>query len=77
MLQIPAFHFNFNTNVWKNVDKESGLKFFYTQILTGDAADNIKGLYRVGPKKAEKILEGLVKEEDLWDAVLKAYDGDR
>ena len=77
MLQIPAFHFNFNTNVWKNVDEDSGLKFFYTQILTGDAADNIKGLYRVGPKKAEKILEGLVKEEDLWDAVLKAYDGDR
>ncbi len=45
--------------------------------VTGDAADNIKGLYRVGPKKAEKILDGLVKEEDLWDAVLKAYDGDR
>ena len=76
MLQIPAYHFNFNRNEWKVVDAVSGTHFFYTQILTGDTADNIKGLYRVGPKKAEKILLGAHTEEELWDRVIKAYEGD-
>jgi hypothetical protein len=34
------------------------------------------GLYKVGPVKANKILQGCDTEEELWDAVLKAYDGD-
>lgn len=76
MLQIPCRHFNFVKNEWYDVDEFSGLKFFYKQILTGDTADNIVGLYKVGPKKADKMLEGCDTEEDLWDAVLKAYDGD-
>lgn len=52
MLQIPCWHFNFNKKEWTQVSEWEGNKFFYTQILTGDAADNIKGLYRVGPVKA-------------------------
>lgn len=76
MLQLAAYHFNFNKNEWKTVDAIEGLQFFYTQILTGDNADNIKGLYRVGPKKAEKILKGITGERELWNTVVKAYDGD-
>ena len=76
MLQLAAYHFNFNKNEWKTVDAIEGLQFFYTQILTGDNADNIKGLYRVGPKKAEKILKGITEERELWNTVVKAYDGD-
>jgi len=76
MLQIPCKHFNFSTGAWSDVSEFEGLKFFYKQILTGDRADNIVGLYRVGPVKAEKMLEGCDDEEGLWDAVLKAYDGD-
>ena len=76
MLQIPCRHFNFIKNEWYDVDEFSGLKFFYKQILTGDTADNIVGLYKVGQVKADKMLEGCETEEDLWDAVLKAYDGD-
>lgn len=76
MLQIPAYHFNFNRGEWKVVTKDTGLKFFYTQILTGDDADNIKGLFRVGPKKAEAILKGATTEEELWGKVVEAYEGD-
>ena len=54
MLQIPCHHFNFGKNEWKTVDDWSGLQFFYNQILTGDRADNIIGLYRVGPVKATR-----------------------
>jgi len=75
MLQLPCWHFNFGRNEWTKVSEFEGTHFFYTQILTGDAADNIKGLRGIGPKKAEKLLSGCKDEEDLWDAVFKAYDG--
>lgn len=76
MLQLPCRHYNFGRDEWYTVDEFQGLLFFYTQILTGDSADNIIGLYRVGPAKAKKILEGCKSEADLWNAVVKAYDGD-
>ena len=77
MLQIPCRHFNFATGVWTTVTEFEGLRSFYKQILTGDRADNIIGLYRVGPVKAEKMLQGCNDEKSLWEAVLKAYDGDK
>lgn len=76
MLQIPCWHFNFVKGTMVKVDAFEGIKFFYTQILTGDRADNIVGLYKVGPAKAGKILDGCEDESDLWEAVVKAYDGD-
>lgn len=76
MMQIPCWHFNFTKNEWKHVNPYEGLKFFYTQILTGDTADNIVGLYRVGPKKAEAMLQGCTTEEEMWEAVVKAYGED-
>ena len=77
MLQIPCWHFNFVTGAWTFVDEASGRKAFYKQILTGDAADNIKGIFKVGPVKADKILAGITEEKDLYEAVVKAYDGDK
>lgn len=77
MLQIPCRHFNFTTGVWTTVTEFEGLRSFYKQVLTGDRADNIIGLYRVGPVKAEKMLQGCNDEKSLWEAVLKAYGGDK
>ena len=71
------WHFNFVKGEWSKVNEFEGIKFFYTQILTGDAADNIKGLHGIGPKKADKLLKDVTTEEDMWDTVIKAYDGDR
>jgi hypothetical protein len=73
MLQIPCWHFNFVKNTWTKVSEAEGSLFFYTQILTGDAADNIKGIFRVGPVKAGKILDGLTTEEELYKACVDAY----
>lgn len=75
MLQLPCKHFNFTKGEWHDVTEFEGTKFFYKQILTGDRADNIMGLYKVGPVKAEKIVKDCNTEEELWDAVLNAYDG--
>jgi 5'-3' exonuclease len=75
MLQIPATHFNFNRNEWKFVTEAEGMRFFYAQILAGDNADNIIGLYRVGMVTAYKMLEEANTEQEMWDTVVKAYDG--
>lgn len=76
MLQIPCWHFNMVRGDFKKVSPSEGIKFFYTQILTGDRADNIVGLWKVGPARASVILDGAETEGELWDRVVKAYDGD-
>ena len=76
LLQVPGWNFNFVKNEWTCIGVEDGNKFFYTQILTGDSADNIKGIFRVGPVKAGKILEGCTTEQELYKACVDAYDGD-
>uniref|UniRef100_UPI0037504F61 hypothetical protein n=1 Tax=Cypionkella sp. TaxID=2811411 RepID=UPI0037504F61 len=75
MLQIPCRHFNFTTTKWTDVSELEGTKFFYKQILTGDRADNIMGIHGIGPKKADTLIEPLNTEEEMWDCVVKMYDG--
>jgi len=73
MLQLPCEHFNPTTGVRKTVTPLEGLRFFYSQMLTGDKVDNIIGLFRVGPVKAYKALEDCENESDLMTAVVKTY----
>jgi len=76
MLQVPCLHYNFNTNDWSRVSEWEGLKFFYSQVLTGDTVDNIIGLRSVGPVKAAKILADCTTEYDMYLEVVNAYNGD-
>jgi 5'-3' exonuclease len=76
MMQIPCKHYNFGRDKWYTVNEWDGLKFFYTQILTGDTADNIIGLHRVGPKTAEKMLDGATTEQEMFRRCVEAYGGD-
>tara|TARA_R110002072_G_scaffold301180_1_gene480421 strand:- start:32 stop:823 length:792 start_codon:yes stop_codon:yes gene_type:complete len=76
MLQIPCRHFNMDKETWTTVTEGTGLKFFYTQLLTGDASDNIKGVRGIGPKTAEKLLADLNTEGELWDVCVEKYKGD-
>lgn len=46
-------------------------RFFWKQMLTGDATDNIKGLKGVGPKRAEKFI--IEAENSLEDMVRGKY----
>ena len=75
MLQLPCWHFNFGRNEWSKVSPEEGMKFFYTQILTGDRIDNVIGLRGIGPVKAGRLLEGCTTEQECYAKVLEAYGG--
>jgi DNA polymerase-1 len=74
--QIKGWHYNFVKHKHYYVDEPSGTRFFYRQILTGDAADNIIGLRNIGNKRADVILGEAVNEEDLYNICVEAYDGD-
>ena len=51
----------------------TGLRFFYSQLITGDTVDNIQGLPRCGDKKAFDTLDGCTTERQLYEAVRGAY----
>jgi hypothetical protein len=74
--QIAGWHYNFVKKQGYHVTPEQGMYSFYKQILTGDAADNIIGLQGIGPVKADKLLNELITEEELYAACVAAYDGD-
>lgn len=76
MLQLPCYHYNITRRELSAVGEFTGLKYFYSQILTGDKSDNIKGLHRCGPIKANKILDECYTEMKLWVACVEAYEGD-
>ena len=61
----------------KYVTPEEGLRFFYSQILIGDSADNIKGAYRVGPVRANKMLKDAKTEQELYACCVEALGEER
>lgn len=73
LLQIPGLHYNPDHHFFGvfAVEPERAEYNFYTQWLTGDPVDNYKGIPKVGPAKAEAILN--VERTSYLDAVLCAY----
>lgn len=75
--QFRGWHYNYRKKKKYYVSEFEGLTAFYTQILTGDRIDNIVGLKGIGPVKAKRILAECTNENELYEAVLKAYEGDQ
>lgn len=80
-MMVPGRHYNPVKDKKSIVTEEEGEFNFFKQLLTGDSADNIGGLHRVGNKTAEKILKnGLDKfdnyEDLVYDYYIQSY-GDR
>ena len=72
---IPGAHYNFVKDKHYMVDFDQAHYNFMRQILTGDTADNIPGVKGIGPKKSEKLLQGLAFDQK-WKKV-KAQWGDK
>lgn len=74
LFQIPGNHYNYVKKEFTYMNSFPALKWFYTQLLTGDVVDNIKGVEGIGKAKAAKILEKAVSEESLFGAVRETYE---
>lgn len=80
--QIPGWHYDYKKHVFYEVDELDGELFFYAQIISGDATDNIKGCYRIGISKAVKLVDewfDLATRSDIdfreyiWEQIIETY----
>lgn len=82
LLQIPGKHYQWPIvrkgeivrpgRFWE-VSEEQGWRALFTQALTGDVSDNIKGLHRVGAVKAAVALSEATTEEDMYSICKEMY----
>jgi len=77
--QCPGYHYNITKSQLYWVSELNGLRFFYTQLLTGDSSvDNIPGLYYItGQKVMQHLKEPLLSmtnEADMYKYVYTLYD---
>jgi len=72
-LQSPGHHYNWQKQEYFQVTKPEALKNFYRQILTGDRIDAIEGIRGIGPKKADRALEGCDMPYEYLHAVTAAF----
>jgi len=71
--QISGWHFNWRKQEAYEVTQQEADHFMWQQILTGDATDNIHGLYGIGPAKADKLLATCKHPKDYKAAIISAY----
>ena len=84
LLMVPGKHFSWEIKGkgWTKPDKFTeqtklgGLRLFFEQCLKGDTADNIKGIEKIGNKRAKSMLADCVTEQQMFDAVRNAYGND-
>lgn len=83
LLQVPGKHYSWpiikkgvvvREARWLDIDEETGFRNFFTQALTGDTSDNIKGVTGLGKVKAARALEHCHTEEEMYDVVASLYD---
>ena len=82
LLQIPGKHYQWpiirqgkivRDALYHNISEEQGMRNFFTQMLTGDVADNIKGIHGIGIKRATEILKSSATEDEMYGTVRFYY----
>jgi DNA polymerase-1 len=76
LLMIPGRHYNFVKVEHSRVKPQDGLRTFYKQMMIGDRSDNLIGVEGIGPKKADKLIDPLDDEQDMFDVVYDKYKED-
>jgi 5'-3' exonuclease len=85
LLQCPGYHYRWpimrkgevvRAEQFLYVDEVEGLRSFYKGLLVGDVADNIVGVQGVGKVKADRYLEPVIDEEEMFQVVRDLYDDD-
>ena len=88
LLMIPGKHYQWEIRgnsggkpwvkpaTFKTVSDLEGMRWFYTQCLIGDTADNIKGATGVGKVGASRILGQCETEQEMFEAVRDCFSLD-
>jgi len=75
-LQVSTNHYNFVKKSFRWQSPFEADLFFWTQMLTGDRVDNVKGIHGIGPVKAEKLLQDCVDAKAMRQTVQAIYNDD-
>jgi 5'-3' exonuclease len=59
---IPGQHYNPRRSEFYEITEDTADLKYWLQMLKGDPTDNLPGLPKIGPKKAEKMLDGVPME---------------
>jgi len=75
VLKSLPYAYDYYHSKWTAYSEVERKRFPYYQCITGDTGDGLRGVYRVGPKKADAALAGKHTEYEMWTAVVKQYIG--
>jgi len=76
---VPGWHYGWEAGKQKEQPLwfqtvEGGLRWFYTQLITGDTTDNILGIFGMGLKSAAVArLQLATNEQEFYAVVFKVY----
>lgn len=73
LLQIPGEHYDYKKKTFQTVNQSCDRTLF-TQVLTGDATDNIGGCPGIGPEKVKKLFSDIKYEfkPDITEYAVRA-----
>jgi len=74
---VPGKHYRWPTHNKEGdfyyLTEEGARRVYWISVLTGDTADNIKGLHRIGPKRADSLLKDCNTDKEYYDTCLKHW----
>lgn len=73
LLQIPGIHYDYQKNQYHIIDEDTARYNLAIQMIMGDAADNVPGLFRYGIAKAQKLIKMGMSNYECMKVILKEY----
>ena len=70
---VKGYHYNPLKDKLYHVDHLEGQRWFYEQLLQGDATDNIPGIPRIGKVTAKKLLENFSYIQEMENLCTEKY----
>lgn len=74
---VPGLLYNYRRHEYEAITFQDALVNFYRQIITGDAVDNIMGIYRAGEAVALKAIDDHLTEAQMYDTVLELCEASK